>query len=184
MSSDDEYTDIKISREMIEKLTIPLIVKRAVASGLFKPNELRLLYKEGKQSVEAGIYDLGRILDRVDQSNLDTAAVGKAIQQIIFGAMNLGAFRVVTKSRSDSSSGGIKAREKDVEAAEKWKKHVRNRTEDLFKENPTWPGTLIRDVIKDVIKDEKPRPPGIRLPDPREIYEKGVLPKLRALKKA
>jgi hypothetical protein len=177
MSSDNESAGLKISREMLETLAVPIIVKQVVASGLFKSHELKVLFDKGKGSVETGIREIGSILARGDIPDPDTW--NKGIRQIIIGAIKVGVFLAASKSRAGPSKGGKKARKKAMDQSKKWKEHVRTRTHDLFKENPKWPGTTIRDVIK----KETPRPLGIRLPDGREMYEKAVLPELRKLKK-
>ena len=58
MSSDNEFAGLKITREMIETLAIPIIVKRAVTSGLFKPDELKIILNKGQRAVETGLCDL------------------------------------------------------------------------------------------------------------------------------
>ena len=71
-------------------LIIDVIAKRAVTTGFFKPDELKIILNKGKQSVETGLCDLRRILGNVDQSKIDTSA-DEAISQIIYGALNIGA---------------------------------------------------------------------------------------------
>jgi hypothetical protein len=171
MSSDDEYTDLKILYETVAELAIiNLIAKRAVTTGLFKPDELKVILNKGKRSVETGLCDLRRILGHVDQSNFDTS-----IRQIIHGAINIGACWVVTQSRLTSSRGGKKGSKKTVEEAEKWKQHVRKCVAELFSKNPSHAATTIRNSIKTT------RPSKINLPNDRHLYE-FILAELKALK--
>ena len=155
-------------------LIIDVIAKRAVTTGFFKPDELKIILNKGKQSVETGLCDLRRILGNVDQSKIDTSA-DEAISQIIYGALNIGACYAVIKSRFTSSRGGKAGRKKTVEQAGKWKQHVRKRVGELFSQNPSQKGTAIRDSIKIT------RPPKIHLPNDRDLYE-FILAELRALK--
>ena len=171
--SKDEYADLQISREMIEELVIPIIVKRAVTSGLFKPDELKIILNKGQRAVETGLCDLRRILGSVDQSNIPSA--DKAIKQIIHGAINLGACWAVTTRLLASSSGGKKGSKKTVEEAEKWKQHVRKGVAELFSKNPNQAATTIRNSIKAT------RPPKFHLPNDRHLYE-FILAELKALK--
>jgi hypothetical protein len=177
--SKDEYL---IAKTKAEKFCDDLLdtAGRALVSGILKPGDRETLFR-AKMAVENGMRDLTRI---VDQSNFGTLGY-EAMQQIVRGAFHIGCCAVYPDShkvfidRQKSSRGGKKGSIGRIEKKELWQCHVRDRVAEQYRENPNKKGTVIRESIKKSIK--KTRPPGICLPNDRDLYE-FILAELKALK--